>query len=174
MNDGFDLDVINSLKLSITTKNAKKYKLVQDKLDYKQKLEEKRELAYEQHMTYFFEQLVDFVKNEIPKRLDNGGTSIINNKLYICSTRIPFNKLNNDIELEQTDFIKNLEAKIRNDSRFITKYNQLLSEIGILLIFDILEYYDEDDDMKQYPDDIKNNLKMGHFFLVQFYKLNNI
>jgi hypothetical protein len=116
-------------------------------------------------MTHFFERLVDFVKNEVPKRLDNGGTSIINNKIYVCSTRLPFNKLDidNDIELDQTDFISKIDGMIRNDSRFTTKHDQLLSETGFFLIFDILEYYDEDDDLKQYPDDVREQFKNGSF-----------
>ena len=157
MNNEFDLDIIASVKASIAAKKARDEKAIQD-------LEEKRSLAYEKHMIYFFEQLVNFVKDEIPRRLNNGGTSIIDGKTFICSTRLPFHPIDDDIIIDVNKFVSKIDGMIQSDQRFIIKRDQLLSETGILLTFDNLEYYSDDDDIYRYPDNLREQFKNGSFY----------
>ena len=153
--NGFDLDIITSLKVSIASKKAREEKAIQD-------LEEARALAYEKHMTYFYDELVNFVR-EIPKRLDNGEFSMLRDKTFICSARLPFHPLDDNIKINVDDFISNVGVMIRSDARFITKYKQLLSETDINLGFTNFEYWDEDESLEEYPNDIVEQFKNGSF-----------
>jgi hypothetical protein len=168
MSNGFNLNVIASLKANVASKKASGNAIIALKKVEEEKviqnLKEKRALAYEKHMTYFFEELVNFVENEFPKRLENGNSSILNGKTYIIGDRIPFHKLDDDIGIDVGDFLSNVDEMIRDDPRFTTKCDQLLSEIGINLYFTNRKYWDQDRDIYQYPSDIREQFKNGTFY----------
>ena len=187
MNNGFDLDVVASLKESIATRKSKEKKAREDILNSAaintsaniaarkaikarnssedkeiQALEEARARAYEKHMSYFYEELVKFVKYELPIHLDGSRISIYNTKLYVSSVRLPFHKLDDNIKMDMRDFIRNVGGMILNDPRFTTMREQLL-EMYIRLNFMNFEYHDEDEELEQYPDDIREQFKNGSF-----------
>ena len=151
----FDLDVIASIKASIAAKKAREEKVIQN-------LEEARARAYEKHKSYFYDELENFVR-KIPKRLDNGEFSMLRDKIFIGSARLPFHPIDDDIKINVDDFVRKMGMMIRSDPRFTTKREQLLSETGIDLDFTNFEYWDEDESLEQYPNDIAEQFKNGSF-----------
>ena len=156
MNFEFESDVILSLKASISDRNARKNKIIQDKIEQEQKLKERKTKAYEKHSSDFFEQLDVFVKDTIPKSLSKDLVFVQGKTIQVNSDILPFNPLCDVCDLEQCEFVKEFCDRIHDDQKFLVKCKQLLTETGIDLSILLNEYEDEDEDE---DDDEDENLK---------------
>ena len=149
--NNFESDVILSLKASIAAKKVRENK---SKNNIKEKVEEKVEKKVEEPSIYeecacnFINQLDDFVKYTIAKCLDKNKFTVIRNETLAHDNKFPIiceeTCVNGDIfpiikskeclnSLDIDDFICEFSTRIRKDSRFTNKCEQLFSETGIIL-----------------------------------------
>jgi hypothetical protein len=152
MNNTFDSCVISSLKASIAAKKARENKLQNDTDEKVEKDEEPS--IYEECACNFINELDDFVKYTIAKCLDKNKYNIIRNETFARDNKFytiheetcvngnifPIVKSKECLDLDLNnfdpdDFICEFSTRIRKDSRFTNKCEQLFSETGIVLDF---------------------------------------
>jgi hypothetical protein len=97
--------------------------------------------AFEEHMSYFFEQLDVFILKTVPKCLDHIDYVVCNGKLYLKSEKLPYIQPKNGVyDLGMDVFIYKVGDMIRKDPRFLAKREQLINETGLVLEFDDMQY----------------------------------